>query len=141
MQIDTSGYSSYPVGGVSQASADKGAISRQDFLNLLVAELTHQDPFEPMSTSDMMNQMVMLEDMQSQEKLADSLDMLLHESRVGSASSLMGRTVRGIGSGDNVVEGIVTGVAITGDTIECILNGNRATSIELGNVTDVKLTL
>jgi len=89
----------------------------------------------------MMNQMVMLEDMQRQEKLADSLDMLLHESRVGSASSLMGRTVRGIGSGGNVMEGIVTGVAITGDTIECILNGNRATFIELGNVTDVKLTL
>ena len=72
--------------------------------------------------------------------LSDSIKGLLHESKVGSAASLMGKTIRGIDSGGRIATGIVTGVAITGDIIQLVLNGNAATTIELGDVTDVTFT-
>jgi flagellar basal-body rod modification protein FlgD len=141
METQGVGYSSYPVTGVPSSSNSKGALSRQEFLSLLTAQLTHQDPLNPMENSELMNQMVMLENLQSQMTLSDSIKGLLHESRVGSASSLMGKTVRGINAGGQVTTGVVTGVAITGSVIELVLNGNSANTIELGNVTDVTLTL
>jgi flagellar basal-body rod modification protein FlgD len=134
------GYSNYPTTGTPASGASQGEMTRQEFLNLLTAQLTHQDPMNPMENSELMNQMVMLENLQSQEALTNSIKGLLHESKVGSAASLMGKTVRGVDAGGKVASGIVTGVAITGNSIDLVLNGNAATTIELGNVTDVTFT-
>jgi flagellar hook assembly protein FlgD len=136
MEINQATYAGYPTTGMPGASSGE-RIEQQEFLNLLAAQLMHQDPFDPMESSELMNQMVMLQNLESQADLSKSLEALVYESRLGSASNLMGRTVRGF---DGRI-GVVTGVAITGSSIELVLNGDGANRLPLGNVTDVKLTV
>ena len=116
-------------------------MNQNEFMSLLVAELTNQDPFSPMETTDMLNQIMMLQDLKSAENLTNGMNGMLHESRMASAASLLGTTVRGISTAQGDVVGVVTGIAITGNSGELVLNGDGATRIPLSNVTDVKITV
>lgn len=139
MDVSQIGYSSYPTTGV-QSSGSENEITHQDFLNLLVSELSNQDPFEPMNSSEFMGQMLAIQDMQSQSDMKNTLEDLVHESRMGSAAGMMGLTVRGLNSANSEVIGVVTGLSVTGSAIDLVLNGNSSNTVELGKVLDVTWT-
>lgn len=78
-----------------QVGADDG-LGMQDFMNLLVTELTHQDPFKPMENSEMATQISQFAAVSGIDDLNTSFDSLstnLTSGQVLQATSLVGRQV------------------------------------------------
>lgn len=91
------------------AAASTGLTS-QDFLDLLSAQLEYQDPLDPTSSSQLMSQTTALESLEEMTSLTSDVSTLLASSEANQATSLIGKTVIGVGSSGATVEGVVTGV-------------------------------
>jgi flagellar basal-body rod modification protein FlgD len=95
---------------VSSAAASAG-ISSSDFLTLLVSELQNQDPLDPTSTTDFVNQMSEYANFDEQQTLNSNFNSLL--SSFGSLLTLnslnyIGHTVEAKGSTATLTNGQAT---------------------------------
>ncbi len=70
-------------------------ITSGDFMNLLVRQLQYQDPFEPMTNQEMINQVAGIRELEMNTRLTRRLEQLTDEQRFGSAAALIGRRVSG----------------------------------------------
>ncbi len=110
-----------------------GAIVSVDtFFQLLMAEMTNQDPLEPTSNTEFVSQLANFTALQTN---TDSL----YYNTITYASSLAGKTVTVAvsGKGDElkIETGVVTGVDISDEKkIEVIVNGNRYSLKNVMNV-------
>ena len=76
---------------------DEKGLQMQDFMNLLVTELTHQDPFKPMENSEMATQISQFATVTGIEELNTSFSGLatnLSSGQALQATALVGRQVR-----------------------------------------------
>jgi len=101
----------------TSASAGNGT----QFLTLLTAQLTQQDPLEPMKNEEMMNQIVSLQTMEGLENLRVSIESLSRQRSV-RAADLLGTTVTLEHEG-KTVEGHVDSVKFIGDQSQIVVNG------------------
>ena len=73
-------------------SKDGKELGKQDFLNLLMTQMSHQDPMDPMNTDSMMQQMASLGTVEQLQSLNAKTDSLLNYQeqlmRSGSAGFL-----------------------------------------------------
>ena len=97
------------------ASAPKaGALSElgtQDFLKLLLTELTNQDPLEPTDNEALLRQISSIRDIEMSTALTDSMRRLTGQQQIGAASALIGQFVSGLpGEDGTVASGLVMGV-------------------------------
>ncbi len=106
----TSGLSTPTTSTSGSAGAGGTGLSPQDFLDLLAAQLEYQDPLNPTSSSQLMSQTTSLESLQEMTSLTSDVSTLLASSEANQATSLIGKTVIGVGSGGATIEGVVTGV-------------------------------
>lgn len=98
--------------GVSQTNTPK--IANQpgmgDFLTMLVAQLTHQNPLEPMKDSEMMSQFTQLNSLQELQAMRVVLDSAAAANQNAYAASLIGKIVKVARSDGSSLEGVVSGV-------------------------------
>lgn len=95
---------------VSANSAASG-LGSEDFLQLLITQLTNQDPLEPTSNEDIMRQIASLREIELNTGLTESLKTLTGQQKYASASSLIGQFVVGqAGEGELPVSGVVSAV-------------------------------
>jgi len=81
-----------------------------DFFQLLIAQLINQDPLEPTSNQDLLNQISSIRDIELSTNLSGSLQTLAGQQRFASAAALIGKYVGGSGEDDAAVGGIVRSV-------------------------------
>ncbi|MCP4593127.1 MAG: hypothetical protein GY842_20520 [bacterium] len=109
--------------GADSASAAKpsgfAGLDGDDFFELLVAQLSNQDPLEPTSNQELLNQISSIRDIQASTSLAQTLETLAGVQGFGSAASLLGQYVSGTGrSSDGTstsVSGMVAGLRVDPD--------------------------
>jgi flagellar basal-body rod modification protein FlgD len=94
-------------GGKTMASLDS-----TDFLKLMLAELTNQDPLEPMKNQDLLNQISSIRSLESQTSLTETLASLQTSGQLGSAAGLIGRQVSGLSASGDPVGGTVDRVRL-----------------------------
>lgn len=90
---------SYGTGGIGSGSGSAGAapsnqLQRQDFLTLLVAQMGHQDPLQPMDSQDFLTQLSQLSSVETGQATNAKLDLLLAgiaNANQVSTASLVGR--------------------------------------------------
>lgn len=88
-----------------------GDLGSQDFLKLLLTELTNQDPLEPTDNEALLRQISSIRDIEMSTTLTESIQRLAGQQQIGSASTLIGQFVTGIpGEDGTVVSGMVMGV-------------------------------
>ncbi len=99
-------------------------LSEQDFLNLLVTQMTQQDPLNPMTDEDMVGQMVQFSTLQSNTQMQSLLSGMQTGQSFSQAGSLIGMqvTVQTDSNGDTT-QGIVSGVNVSNGTPEIVVNG------------------
>jgi flagellar basal-body rod modification protein FlgD len=73
------------------------------FLNLLVDELKYQNPLDPTSSADFMNQIAELSQVEQLQTVSSS-------SQLNAAELLIGETVTGNDASGTLVTGVVSGV-------------------------------
>src|SRR4051794_34750465 len=93
IDVSTFGAARAAAGTSTGATADKGELDKQAFLNLLVAQLRNQDPSSPMDSSQLMAQTTQLTTMEKLVELSDtSRESFALQMRM-AASSLVGKQV------------------------------------------------
>ncbi len=120
------------VGIQSTASASQGS---GDFMALLLAELTHQNPMEPLKDNEMMSQFASLNSVQELQSIRLMMGQMGQGSQIGYAASLIGKyaTVNKL-NGDQL-KGEVTAVTIEAGKIMIQIGEEKA---PLENVTVIK---
>ena len=90
------------ISGVATGAASGSVGSTQSaeelsnqFMTLLVAQLKHQDPLEPMENEQFVSELAQLQSLDTQQKLASTNESLLLQSSLSAGASLIGREVRG----------------------------------------------
>lgn len=64
------------------------------FLQLLITQITQQDPLQPTSNEDLLKQLATIRDIEASTSIVDSLQKLQTQQRLGAVTSLIGRHVR-----------------------------------------------
>ena len=129
------------VAGVGQLfgtkSVDRSSLTRQQFMEVLSAQLRYQDPFAPMDNSEFLKQMVSLEEIQSSAALTDGMASFMKFFQFSIASGTIGKVVRAISADGVTFEAPVTKVAIEDGEI---LLGTPVGKVPFERVVEIKLT-
>ncbi|UCG16769.1 MAG: hypothetical protein JSV19_01780 [Phycisphaerales bacterium] len=100
------------------ASQPKGfsELDGADFFKVLIAQLVNQDPLEPTSNQELLQQMSSIREIELNANLTQSLQSLSEQQQLGSASSLIGRFVTGQpGPDGQVISGKVLAIRFATD--------------------------
>jgi flagellar basal-body rod modification protein FlgD len=68
-------------------------LGKEDFLNLLVAEIQNQNPLEPMDNKDLVLQLSQFSTLEGTQNLNDNMSSFIDTNTLGTASSLIGKEV------------------------------------------------
>ncbi|MBS3820295.1 MAG: hypothetical protein GVY16_04885 [Planctomycetes bacterium] len=120
------------------ASADS---IRNDYLKLLSAQLSNQNPLEPMDNHDMTLQMAALAELEQMENIGHTFQKLLRSYDMVEGSKLIGKKVtffpkdsHGV-TDDTSVTGIVTDVNVVDSEVTVRVNGHDVAIDEIVNIT------
>ena len=129
--------SSYQVAANNTANAN-GASNELDssqFMQILLAQLTHQNPLEPMDNAEMMSQFSQLNSLQELRGINTSMETVSATSQTAYLSSLIGRTVKASRADGKIIEGVVEGVVTEVDNPQVLIGDER---VDLINVLEIK---
>jgi len=106
----------------SSASSPAPTVNYNQFLQLLVAELQHQDPTSPTDPTQYMSQLASFSTVEQQVQTNSTLDALLS----AQASNIIGKTVT---SADGNTSGIVVSVKLSagGGAVATLKDGRTVT--------------
>jgi len=97
------------------------ALGKDDFLRILITQLSHQDPTAPMQDSEFIAQMAQFSALEQMTNMASDFARLARVLQAGEAASSLGQAVE-INLGDSTIHGIVE--AVTRDeTPQILVNG------------------
>lgn len=88
-----------------------------DFMKLLMTQLTHQNPLEPLNDAEMMSQFAQLNSLQELQTIKASVEQAAQNSRAHYSAGLIGKKVKAILDDGSVVEGVVNGVSPEKDRV------------------------
>jgi flagellar basal-body rod modification protein FlgD len=97
-------------------SSANGELGKDDFLKLFVAQLSHQDPMNPMNDQDMMGQMASFSQLEQMTNMAAANQAIANNLSSTSAVSLIGRTVTYVDAEDFPHTGTVEKVTVMDGT-------------------------
>ena len=117
------------------ANAANKALDSDQFMQILMAQLTHQNPLEPMDNSEMMTQFSQLNSLQELRSIHTGMDKLAASNQVIYLASLIGKSVKVNRPDGNVLEGVVSEVLTERDNPQ-LLVGNEKVALE--DVIEVK---
>src|SRR6184192_1177502 len=132
-----------PVSSSLSAASNKNVHDLKDldinqFLQLMVNELTHQDPLNPMDNTQLVQQLGELRSIAASDQLSSTLKTLGTGQSLTTASSLIGKTISALTTDSQNVTGVVDSVTVQVDakdstkrTYTLHVNGQ---SIDLQNV-------
>ena len=101
------------------------SLNSQDFINMMITQLEHQDPLQPTSSDQLLSQMSQIGQMQSSSQLQTTLSGLAQQNQIGAASALIGKTVQGTDSNQNSLSGIVTSVQVASTGVSLSLDNGH----------------
>jgi flagellar basal-body rod modification protein FlgD len=98
------------------------SLGRDDFLKLLVTQLSYQDPTAPMEDKEFIAQMAQFSSLEQMTNMASDFSRLAEIITASEANSAVGKSVELL-EGDNVVQGTVKAVT-RGGAPQVLVNGN-----------------
>ena len=121
--------------GIHDPPAPTNQLGKQEFLQLLVAQLRNQDPLRPMEDREFIAQLAQLTTMETLQRMQSTLESMLGAQLLSHAMGLIGHNVTAIQPGGEMVTGTVQGVRLEGAEILLDLG---STSIYLSDVQAVQ---
>jgi flagellar basal-body rod modification protein FlgD len=85
------------------------------FLQLMISELTNQDPLNPMDNAQLIEQVGQLRTIAATDQLTGTLSTLQTGQSLATASNLLGKTVKALTSDKQNITGIVDRVSVEVD--------------------------
>jgi flagellar basal-body rod modification protein FlgD len=98
--------------GFDAAELSSQVMSQGDFLQLLVTQMTAQNPLDPLKNQDLLTQMVQFSTLQQNSNLQKELNQIDNTQSLTQANALLGRSV-GVQADDGTITyGVVSGVVV-----------------------------
>ena len=111
-------------GGIS-AAQDRANVSRDDFMKILVTELSSQDPLEPMDNSQFLDQLIGLQTLDQSAAMTDGLRTFQNFMEMSYGSSLVGKNVKALGNDGERVEGNVSKVVVEDGSASVVVDNKK----------------
>src|SRR3982750_4620154 len=113
------------ISGTSAAGASTQALQsvagqslgKDEFLKLLVTQLQHQDPMNPMDDKDFMGQMAQFSTLEQITNMAQSTSQMGAETQVSTSIALIGHTVTFAREDGTTGSGIASSVSLNDGSI------------------------
>jgi flagellar basal-body rod modification protein FlgD len=138
----TGGGSSDPTSTTNKKPKDLKDLDINQFLQLMIAELTNQDPLNPMDNTQLVQQIGSIREIAATDQLTGTLNTLQTGQSLTTASSLIGKRVTALTTDNQNISGVVDRVTIEVDednqdkrTYQVHIGGQ---SVDLKNVREVK---
>jgi len=124
----------------SVADSNLAALTSEDFLKMLITQMTHQDPTDPMDNREVLAQMGTIQTLESNTRLVDAIEDLTLQYRIGAGAGLIGREVVALSDIGVPVRGVVTSVLVGEDNVALTLSNGSGTEmyVSLGNVLEIR---
>lgn len=90
------------------------AVGLQDFLRILLTQLSYQDPLKPMDNQQFMAQMAQFTALEQSQRLNDQVERLLLNQASLQSVGLIGRSVE-VTDGQGVTSGVVASLSLQGE--------------------------
>jgi flagellar basal-body rod modification protein FlgD len=127
------------IDSASSGTSPASSLSMQDFLKVLLTQLTYQDPLKPMDDEQFMAQLAQFTTLgQTQQMNANIQQMLTNQAALQSVG-LIGRTVD-ITTSSGPVTGTVTALSLAGSSPQLTItasDGSALPSVDLSQVTAI----
>jgi len=111
------------------------SLSGSDFLNLMIQQLSQQDPLNPTDSNQLLNQMAQISTLQSNSDMQSSLASLTLQQSIGAGGNLIGKKVEGINANGDPISGTVQKVKVSGKTV--YLGLDSGIDLPMANVTTI----
>jgi len=121
---------------VSNITGAFGQLKSEDFIKVMIAELSNQDPFEPQDSSALLEQLSSLRNIESQLSLQDQIGSLVLQNQVASAGGMIGKLVSGRNDKNDAVEGVVKSVRVQNGSV--LLELNNAQTVSMDRITEIR---
>ncbi|MDI6799970.1 MAG: flagellar hook capping FlgD N-terminal domain-containing protein [Actinomycetota bacterium] len=97
----------------SVASTVKRELGKDEFLQLLVAQMRYQDPLEPMKNTEYIAQLAQFSSLEAIQALSDQMKAIGDWLGLSQSSSMIGKNIRAVDSATGqFIEGLVLAVNI-----------------------------
>ncbi len=116
-------------------TAKSNELDSSQFMQILLAQLTHQNPLEPMDNAEMMSQFSQLNSLQELRGINSSMESVSAASQTTYMTSLIGKTVKASRADGKIIEGVVEGVVTDVDSPQVLIGDER---VDLIDVLEIK---
>lgn len=99
----------------SPATLQGNAMGMEDFLKIMLTQLTYQDPLKPMDNQAFMAQMAQFTALEQSQQVNEKLSLLVANQAALQSVGLIGRTVDIVASGSTLT-GTVTSLSLAGES-------------------------
>jgi flagellar basal-body rod modification protein FlgD len=135
-----------PVSSTGQVAQSAFGLDFQSLLQIILTQLTSQDPLKPMDNFQFVSQLAQFSQLQQAQSLNDTVTNLLSAQAATQATSLLGKTVdlssgQAAGAASAATSGVVKAVSFSNGTPSVtILTGNGQTiaNIAISTITTVR---
>jgi flagellar hook assembly protein FlgD len=105
-------------------------LSSEDFMRIMFAELSRQDPLNPQDSKALLEQINSVRSIESSMRLMDRLGDLVGQNQFVAAGMLVGKEVLGLNEFFEQVQGRVKSAEVEGDRIVLTLDSGERVPFE-----------
>jgi flagellar basal-body rod modification protein FlgD len=119
------------------------SLNLNDLLQVLLTELTNQDPLKPVDNTDFMAQIAQFASLDSTQQMSQNIQQLVALQAITQTAGLIGRTVSALNASGTVITGTVTALTLSNGTPEMDITANDGTgtvtpSVPIGNLQTIR---
>lgn len=113
-------------------------VNQDEFMELLVTQLTHQDPLKPMDNQEFISQMAQLQTLEEQVNTNEHLVNILNQNQLSAAAGMIGTHVTGTNGAGVGVEGVAVAAGLSdGEAYVQLDSGDRVPLTDVTQLTGV----
>lgn len=123
----------------SQATASAaGNLGLQDFMKILLTQLTYQDPLKPMDNQEFIAQIAQFTSLEQMQQVNTKVEQLVANQAALQSIGLMGRTVE-VNLNGATTSGTVSAISLAGDSPTVTITTSGGSSIPGISLSDLTL--
>ena len=109
----------------SSALGAAAGMGKDDFMQLLIAQLKNQDPMKPMEDKEFITQLAQFSSLEAMEKMTTQMEELTGSQMLVQAATLIGKQVSARLKSGEVVTGTISQVKIVDGQAMAVVNGKE----------------
>ncbi|MFW6155197.1 MAG: flagellar hook capping FlgD N-terminal domain-containing protein [Planctomycetota bacterium] len=139
--ISPTAFANAATGDVLGVNPAINELKTEDFFQLLINQLSQQDPFEPVKNQDLLNQIGSIRDMEANAKMNETLERLASQGEdTAKVNLLLNETLTSLGLQSDMATGAsLIGRHVTATAYATDEAGNAVATTVSGKVVGVKL--